>query len=242
MFPGHPVAETFSCGETKCRYLCQFGLAPHFSSLLKSRLSKDSEYVLLFDESMNSKTKNKQLDMHVRLRHHDHVHTRYLTSQFIGHAAANDLLEHFNSSTSDLRRSGLLQVSMDGPSVNWSFYDKLGKEMKDECDMGLLNIGSCGLHVIHGAFQTGAHETGWAIDNLLSSPYYLFKDTSARRDDYVDVTGCKEFPLKFCKHSWVENGPVCSRILLLSPHLKLFVEACKRQNPLATRTKLCVTQ
>ena len=67
MFPGHPVAETFSCGETKCRYLCQFGLAPHFSSLLKSRLNKDSEYVLLFDESVNSKTKNKQLDMHVRL-------------------------------------------------------------------------------------------------------------------------------------------------------------------------------
>ena len=66
MFPGHPVAETFSCGETKCRYLCQFGLAPHFSSLLKSRLNKDSEYVL-FDESMNSKTKNKQLDLHVRL-------------------------------------------------------------------------------------------------------------------------------------------------------------------------------
>ena len=75
--------------------------------------------------------------------------------------------------------------------------------------------------------QTGASETGWAIDNLLSSPYYLFKDTSARRDDYVDVTGCKEFPLKFCKHRWVENGPVCSRILLLWPHLKLFVEACE---------------
>ena len=155
--------------------------------------------------------------------HHDKVHTRYLTSQFIGHAAADDLLQHFNSSTSDLRRSGLLQVSMDGPSVNWSFYDKLGKEMKD----GLLNIGSCGLHVIHGAFQTGARETGWGIDNLLSCPYYLFKDTSARRDDYVDVTGCTEFPLKFCKHRWVENGPVCSRILLLWRHLKLFVEACE---------------
>ena len=47
---------------------------------------------------------------------------------------------------------------MDGPSVNWSFYDKLGKEMKDECGMGLLNIGSCGLHVIHGALQTGDHQ------------------------------------------------------------------------------------
>ena len=221
MFQGHHVAET------KCRYLCQFGLAPHFSSLLKSRINKDSEYVLLFDESMNTKTKNKQLDIHVRLWHHDQVHTRYLTSQFIGHAAATDLLEHFHASTSNLRRSGLLQVSMDGPSVNWSFYDKLGKEIKDECDMGLMNIGSCGLHVIHGAFQTGARETGWDLGDILSSPYNLFKDTSARRDDFTDVTGCKDFPLKFCNHRWVENGPVCSRVILLWPHLKLFVEACE---------------
>ncbi|KAK2138959.1 hypothetical protein LSH36_2157g00005 [Paralvinella palmiformis] len=105
---------------------------------------------------------------------------RYLTSQFIGYAAATDLLEHFNASTSDLRRNGLLQVSRNGPSVNWSFYDKLEKEIKNECDMGLLNIGSCGLHVIHGVFHTGARETDLGHDGLLSSPYYLFKDTSAR--------------------------------------------------------------
>ncbi|KAK2140319.1 hypothetical protein LSH36_1393g00020 [Paralvinella palmiformis] len=148
---------------------------------------------------MNKKTKNKQLDIHVRLWRHDQVHTRYLTSQFIGYAAATDLLEHFNASTSDLCRNGLLQVSMDGPSVNWSFYEKLEKEIKNECGMGLLNFRSCGLHVIHRAFQTGARETDWGLDGLLSSPYYLFKDTSARRDDFTDVTGCNEFPLKFCK-------------------------------------------
>ncbi|KAK2142948.1 hypothetical protein LSH36_894g01003 [Paralvinella palmiformis] len=136
MFQGHPIAETFSCGETKCRYICQFGLAPHFSSLLKSRINKYSEYV--------------------RLWHHDQVHTRYLTSQFIGHGAATDVLQHFNASTSDIRRNGLL--------------------------------------------QTGSRETGCGLDGLLSSPYYLFKDTPARRDDFTDVTGCNEFPLKFCKH------------------------------------------
>ena len=59
-------------------------------------------------------------------------------------------LEHFKESHSDLRRGGLLNVSMEGPSINWSFYDKLGKEIKNERGMGLLNIGSCGLHVIQG--------------------------------------------------------------------------------------------
>ena len=78
-------------------------------------------------------------------------------------------MEHFNASTSDLHRNGLLQVSRNGPSVNWSFYDKLEKEIKNECDMGLLNIGSCGLHVIHGVFHTGARETDSGLDGLLQS-------------------------------------------------------------------------
>jgi hypothetical protein len=229
MFPGHPVAETFACSETKCRYLCHFGLGPYFLNLLKSRVREESDYVILFDESLNKKTKNKQLDLHIRMWHHDKVHTRYLNSEFVGHGAAVDLLEHFKASTSDLNRTGLLQVSMDGPSVNWSFYDKLEKSHMHEYDLGLLNIGSCGMHVVHGGFQTGAKQTGWKVDDILSSAYHLFHECPARREDFVTVTGCSDFPLKLCRHRWLENGPVCSRVPLLWPQLKLYVEACKKK-------------
>ncbi len=47
---------------------------------------------------------------------------RYLGSEFIGYAtAAADLLTHFNDDIRQLDPKRLLQVSMDGPSVNWKF-------------------------------------------------------------------------------------------------------------------------
>lgn len=229
MFPGDPVAQTFTCGETKCRYLCQFGIAPYFYGLLKKSARTDSDYVLLFDESLNKKTQSKQMDILIRQWNHDHVQSRYFTSKFIGHATADNVVEHFSSATEDLNYNGLLQISMDGPSVNWSFYEKFGRKLKENNDSELINIGSCGLHVLHGAFQTGFRETGWNVDGLLSSMYYLFKDCPARREDYVNVTGSTDFPLKFCKHRWLENGPVSSRAAIIWNNFKIFVEAVNKK-------------
>ena len=94
--------------------------------------------------------------------------TKYLTSVFLGRAAAADLLAKFKESTAGLPRSKLMQISMDGPSVNWSFLDKYEDDLTQE-DIAekLLHIGSCGLHVINGAFQTGDHQSGWKINGVL---------------------------------------------------------------------------
>lgn len=54
MFPDSDIAKNFSCGQTKCAYICAYGLAPHFKGLLTNKLkSGDENYVLLFDESLN---------------------------------------------------------------------------------------------------------------------------------------------------------------------------------------------
>ncbi len=45
----------------------------------------------------------------------------YLTSEFLGHQRATDLLEKFESGLKELDRKRLLQISMDGPNVNWKF-------------------------------------------------------------------------------------------------------------------------
>ncbi len=50
------------------------------------------------DESLNKMTKSKQLDLHIRYWVDDHVQSRYLGSQFMGHATAVDLLKHFKVS------------------------------------------------------------------------------------------------------------------------------------------------
>jgi len=49
--------------------------------------------------------------------------TRYLGSQFLGHATADDLLTKFVETMKDLNCRQLIQISMDGPSVNWSFIE-----------------------------------------------------------------------------------------------------------------------
>lgn len=84
MFPDSEIAKRFSCGEKKTSYICVFGLAEHF----KKQILEDvkGHFVLLFDESLNKKMQEKQLDIHVRYWESNQgaVVTRYLGSQFMG--------------------------------------------------------------------------------------------------------------------------------------------------------------
>ena len=66
--------------------------------------------------------------------------------------------------------------------------------------LAMLNIGSCGLHTVHGAFRDGLSAVSWGIESFLRIAYQLFKDTA--------VIGTSTFPLKFVAHRWVENIPV----------------------------------
>lgn len=124
-----------------------------------------------------------------------------------------------------LRKTSLLQLSMDGPSVNWKVYNQLNSELKDNFNAGLLHVGSCGLHTVHNAFKSGYSATKWRIDCFMSSAYYLFKESPARREDYTKVTSSHKFPLKFCCHRWLENESVAKTCIELLPSLELFVKA-----------------
>ena len=46
------------------------------------------------------------------------------------------------------------QASMDGPNVNWKFYDYLTENHSKPHIKKRIDIGTCGLHVIHGPWQT----------------------------------------------------------------------------------------
>ena len=98
MFPDSELAKTFTCGKDKTAYFVRFGLAPYIKTELISKVNEDA-FVIMFDESMNRSTKNKQLDLHVRHWMTDetgtHVQSRFFGSQFLGHSRADDLLEHF---------------------------------------------------------------------------------------------------------------------------------------------------
>lgn len=73
---------------------------------------------------------------------------------------------------------------MDGPNVTLAFERELGKSREE----------------LNRSFQTGAKETNWDLDQYLLKEYKLFKDSPARREDYVKYTGVDIFPSKFCNH------------------------------------------
>ena len=88
-----------------------------------------------------------------------------MKSVFLGHARASDLLDRFKSCLADVHMNNTLQIMIDGPSANWKFYDTITMGSEQLELSGLINIGSCGLHILHGAFQTGVETAGWEIRN-----------------------------------------------------------------------------
>ena len=183
-----------------------------------------SSYVLLFDESYNPVTKDKPTDVHVRYWTPDcQIATNYTTSVFMmntdkmqcimGHGRADDLLEHFLVATDKLNMAKVIQVSMDGPNVNWSFHDKLQKKLKLDFNSQLLDVGPCGLHIVHGVFKHVTEGNKWEISSVMQSVYSLFNETPARRGDYTRVQGSSVFGRNFCNTRWLKNVPVVQRVL-----------------------------
>lgn len=133
-------------------------------------------------------------------------------------STANDILHHFKEGLKPLDLKKLLQVSMDGPNVNWKFFKLLCEE-----DVTLIDIGSCGLHILHGALQTGHNNVKWMVNDALKSFYWIFKDSPARRSSYRKLTNQEVFPLKFCSIRWVESATAANRALEIFDYVKQYV-------------------
>ena len=52
----------------------------------------------------------------------------------------------------------------------------------------MLELGSCGLHVVHGAFGTAESATDWNLTNFLRNSFSIFKRSPARRSDYLQAS------------------------------------------------------
>ena len=87
---------------------------------------------------------------------------------------------------------------MDGPSVNLKFLEKVQKDRKANEQPELINIGSCGLHTLHGAFKRGVESTGWNLKQTLHGSYQILHASPARRGDHQTVTGSDVYPRNFC--------------------------------------------
>lgn len=115
------------------------------------------------------------------------------------------------------------QISMDGPNVNWKFLRLFKQSQSETTRTEMIEIGSCGLHIIHGSFQTGHKSAGWSINETLRGIYNLFKDSPKRRIDFITLTKCNQFPKKFCTTRWVESADAANRALEIIGYIETYV-------------------
>ena len=93
--------------------------------------------------------------------------------------------EEISTSIKVLDSRKFLQLAMDGPTTNWNVLDIIDDERVANGVQKTVNIGSCSLHILHGAFQTGFTKIDWDIGKILKAMYKLFDESPARRDIYL---------------------------------------------------------
>lgn len=96
---------------------------------------------------------------------------------------------------------------MDGPNVNWRVFEIMFEHLKQKGNINLLNVGSCGIHIMHNAFSTDCGVFS-EVEKTASALYPLFKYLPARRDDNLNIDKNAKFLQNFCKSRWLENVSV----------------------------------
>lgn len=89
-------------------------------------------------------------------------------------------LYHLQECISDLDQRRMVSISMDGPNVNWKFFEMLQQE-HGEHNGGkqLAVVGTCGLHTLHNDVNR-VHLLAYGED-IKSSSLSLLKCASKKR-------------------------------------------------------------
>ena len=155
-------------------------------------------FVLSFDESLNNVIQKEQIDLQICYRDNRQkkVCPGFLDSYFFQPPNAKNLCDVLISSLKGLIPERLIQLSIDGPSTNWNILQLLQENQKEKEHPAIINIGSCGIHILHGTLKVGMEAADWDVGKVLKSMWHLFHDSPARRETYSRVCKSDEFPLK----------------------------------------------
>jgi hypothetical protein len=184
MFPDSKIAQKYAMGKTKLKYVIEFGIAVYIRNFLKIDMAR-TPYSFAFDETTTAQTK-KQLDGYISYvdRNGDIISGTYIGSKFLGHCKSEDLLTNITEMFAEYELSlkDIVSVGMDGCATNLKFLRLLKKEA-DLVNSGIVDIGTCTLHIVNNAFKYGMAEmkTGFDADAVISDINFFFKLSSARR-------------------------------------------------------------
>ena len=83
--------------------------------------------------------------------------------------------------------SYLLQLGMDGPSVNKAFEKKLSEKLHNETSKSFINVVTCPLHVVRNSFRKAITTFDFNFDEFFCNIHFFFKLSCGRREDLKDM-------------------------------------------------------
>ena len=77
---------------------------------------------------------------------------------------------------------------------------------------GVINFGSCNLHIVHNSFGLGMSEfSNWGIEEFLDSIFKYFSKYPARKDDFQGVQNLLEIEQREFKRCQFSMAFIVSR-------------------------------
>ena len=131
--------------------------------------------------------------------------------------------------------SSILTLSSDGLNVNKTIFRAVNTSLKGAGNPGMINIGTCNLHVVHNSFCKALEAYGTPVDDLAVDIHSLFKISSARREDFKFIQLEEVKTHTFLRHvpsRWLTLGPVVDRLMLISTNLAYKLILSEQWEPL----------
>ena len=179
-----------------------------------------SSPALHYDETTTTQV-IKQMDLHFRFwsEEQNEVVRRFYTALMFGHAegakVAVAMVDKLEKDKVNL--SSILTLSSDGPNVNKTIFRAVNTPLKGAGNPGMINIGTCNLHVVHNSFCKALEAYGTPVDDLAVDIHSFFKISSARREDFKFIQLEEEVETHtFLRHvpsRWLTLGPVVDRLI-----------------------------
>ena len=164
-----------------------FNTRPYFQKQLIYDVNSSKNPVTLHYDETTTTQVIKQVDLHFRCwsEEQNEIVRHFYTALMFGHgegakvaAAMVDKLEE-----GKVNLSSILTLSSDGPNVNKTIFGAVNTSLKGAGNPGMINIGTCNLHVVHNSFCKALGAYGTPVDDLAVDIHSFFK-ISARRQDF----------------------------------------------------------
>ena len=153
MFPDSKIAESYTQGKIKTKYVTEYGIAPYFiKGMLNDFLNQP--FSVRFDESTTNQNK-KQYDSYVQFWSPNirQIVNKYCGS--VGHCTSEQLFDQFLDFSKEMGwdTDFLMHLGMDGPSVNLKFQEDLKKDFEETTGEKFLDVDTLTLSKVYTSFK-----------------------------------------------------------------------------------------